>query len=212
MSSFRFAIVALSCALIAACAATSSDEDVGETDSDLKSKPRWQPVDVKAPNGVGTYDGVAGEKCSGGLKPGTKELGDMLNKKFDDEISRWDGYACRTNTAKRTQLSVHAVGRAIDVMTRKGDPIANYLITNSSVLGVQLVIWNRTVWRITSTGAKSKAYTGPIPHTDHVHVELTREAAKDGPGTPEEVAETNPDGGTTVAQDNQQDDDDSDET
>jgi hypothetical protein len=191
MSSFRFTPLAIACALIAGCAATS-DEDIGETESDVRGKPRWQPVSVTAPNGVGSYDGVSGERCSGGLKPGSKELGQMLNTRFDNEVSRWDGYACRMNTAARRQLSVHAVGRAIDVMTRKGDPIANYLITNSAVLGVQMVIWNRTVWRITRTGPRSKAYTGPNPHTDHVHVELTREAAKDGPGTPEEVADMTP--------------------
>jgi hypothetical protein len=201
MSLLRFAPFAIACAMIVACSATTSDEEMGETESDIRS--RWQPVSVTAPNGVGTYDGVAGERCSGGLKPGSKQLGSMLDGRFVSEITRWDGYACRANTANRRQLSVHAVGRALDLFTRKGDPVANYLITNSNVLGVQMVIWNRTVWRITASGARSKAYTGPNPHTDHVHVELTREAAKDGPGTPqEEVAETTtptqPDAGTTA--------------
>jgi MYXO-CTERM domain-containing protein len=81
-------------------------------------------------------------------------------------------------------MSVHGTGRALDVMIptvkgapnrAAGDKIANWLILNAQQIGVQLIIWNRTIWR--SNGTNDASYGGPIPHLDHLHVELTEEAA-----------------------------------
>ena len=173
-------MLALATVLGACASAPIDDEEQRMTRAGLGG--RWVPVKAEAPNGVGTYEGLGGEGCSGGLKPGTKQLGDQLKGQF--EFKTYGGYACRANTANKSKLSIHAVGRALDIMVTgaRGDSIANHLVKNASELGVQLIIWNRTVWQVGSSGAKSKQYSGPNPHTDHVHVEVTRETATSGPG------------------------------
>ena len=46
-------------------------------------------------------------------------------------------------------------------------------IVNAQTIGVQLIIWNRVVWR--ANGSNEKGYGGPHPHNDHIHVEITNE-------------------------------------
>jgi peptidoglycan hydrolase-like protein with peptidoglycan-binding domain len=43
------------------------------------------------------------------------------------------------------------------------------------MLGVQTVIFDRTIWSARSPSGR--AYTGVHPHYDHLHIELTRQAA-----------------------------------
>ncbi|MBX3227759.1 MAG: hypothetical protein KIT84_15490 [Labilithrix sp.] len=152
--------------VVVAVAVVGCAEDVAEGDT-------WTPP---ASDAMGVYEGVGDEGCAGGLKPGTKELGERLEAQFD---TTFGGYSCRANTANAKELSLHAVGRALDVDAsgELGDRIADYVVTHASELGVQLVIWNHTLWRITPDGATSRPYTGPNPHVDHVHVEVDRATA-----------------------------------
>ena len=76
-------------------------------------------------------------------------------------------------------LSVHATGRAIDLMVPltggdadnpRGDEVANWLVENASYIGLQRVIWDRAYWNgERGFGLLSSA---SLPHTDHLHVEL----------------------------------------
>lgn len=126
--------------------------------------------------GPATYDGAppwdGGANCSSGLTPAATALAATIRARFGDlDIG---GYACRPNTASSGRTSIHGVGRALDVMTTDGAPIADWLLAHSAALGVQLIIWNHTIWR----GAGSvRPYGGPNPHTDHVHVEVRAGAA-----------------------------------
>jgi hypothetical protein len=191
------ALVALSCAVAISAMGCSNDgwgsddEDAldgddppAETSSELKNRARWQPP---GSNLKGTYEGAGayngGKGCSKGLLKGTKQVGDLVDKKFPS--SRYEGYSCRPNTANKSQLSVHGTGRALDIFASPtvGDQVANHLVNNAAALGIQLVIWNRTIWQVRSTGASSKAYGGPNPHTDHVHAEVTKAVATAGPST-----------------------------
>ena len=146
---------------------------------------RWQPPSTSQ---TGNYsDGPAwngGRSCSGGLKPGARARGDQIAAKFG--VADVQGYACRPNTANKSQLSMHGTGRALDIMVKgaKGDTIANYIVQNANALGFQLVIWNRTLWKVTPDGGSSRAYSGPNPHTDHVHAELTLAAASSASAPP----------------------------
>jgi len=184
------ALVALSLFVAVAAACSAPTEDSGSSESALAQAGRWSlPANVTAAgkNVRLTYDdaprwtGTAA--CSGRLKTGGKKLGDYLIGKFD-VITSVGGYACRRNTADSSRMSVHGTGRALDVFiprTRgradngQGDKVANWLVLNAQRIGVQLVIWDRTIWR--SNGANDGAYGGPHPHDDHLHVELTDEAA-----------------------------------
>ena len=124
------------------------------------------------------WDGGSG--CAHGFAPGAEELAFRLARRFT-QIARVFGYECRPNTANPAETSQHGTGRALDlaIPTRdgdanneRGDPVANWLVENSSRIGVQLVIWDRTVWVGYLAAPKARRYTGPDPHADHIHVEL----------------------------------------
>lgn len=83
-----------------------------------------------------------------------------------------------------TTTSLHAEGRAADLGINPhgadyGDEIAELLRTRSADLGVQCVIWRRRIWSGAHPDAGWRAYQGTNPHLDHVHVELSRAAARD---------------------------------
>lgn len=119
--------------------------------------------------------------CSGGLKVGAKALGDFLTDNFVG-ARYFQGYNCRQIRGS-SSMSMHGTGRAIDVFVPLdrgradndlGDEIANYLVENSEALGIQMVIWDQTIWR---AGRADRRYGGAHPHHDHLHIELTHDAA-----------------------------------
>src|SRR6185369_9333005 len=92
------------------------------------------------------------------------------------------------NTANTSQMSVHGSGRALDIMIPTdhgdadngvGDAIANWLITNSHTIGVQYLIWDHTQWSASRSTGRVRPYTGPIPHIDHIHAEITIEPSRE---------------------------------
>jgi hypothetical protein len=89
---------------------------------------------------------------------------------------------CRTVVGGST-TSAHGEGRALDIgMPMKngrgsaaGHRLVKLLGTVGKKLGVQAIIYDRTIWSAKSPGGRR--YTGAHPHYDHIHVELTRSAA-----------------------------------
>lgn len=79
--------------------------------------------------------------------------------------------------------SVHGNGRAGDIGTRgpTGLEIAEWLVANHTVLGVQLVIWNHRKWNVVY--GEWRAYGCDLAgsdldhHTTHVHYEINVDAA-----------------------------------
>jgi hypothetical protein len=120
--------------------------------------------------------------CTGGLTVGADSLGKYTMKKWSPPVTSVGGYACRKNTNADT-ISIHGLGRALDIMVdahtpaglETGDNIRNFMINNSTVLGVQRVIWNGHIWGADQDGWR--AYDGPDDHTSHVHVEVNEKAA-----------------------------------
>ncbi|MEZ4410033.1 MAG: MYXO-CTERM sorting domain-containing protein [Polyangiales bacterium] len=117
--------------------------------------------------------------------PGTRDLNAFLLRRYP--FLRAGGtYCCRQNSAatRVPMLSVHATGRAIDLMVPMtggdadntlGDQVANWLVENASFIGVQRVIWDRAFWNgERGFGLLSSA---SLPHTDHLHVELSVDGA-----------------------------------
>jgi len=135
--------------------------------------------------GAGPWLGEQG--CSGDITPGGKILREYLYAHFPQAYSI-GGYSCRTINGDPTQMSVHATGRALDVMIHTiadeadndlGDPVGNWLIENAEAIGIQYIIWDLWTWRADrAVGAKEKAYGGAHPHNDHLHVELSVDASK----------------------------------
>lgn len=121
--------------------------------------------------------------CTGKFTVGAQSLSDVVMDKYSPPVTSVGGYACRQNTASNS-ISVHGVGRALDIMVDSttpnglatGDRIRNFMINNAKVLGVQRVIWNHHIWSADQDGWRD--YSGPNPHTDHLHVEINEAAAK----------------------------------
>lgn len=74
--------------------------------------------------------------------------------------------------------SEHCECRAIDffVQAPGGRPLFDWAVANADPLGIQSVIHDRRVWGFGKW--YERAYTGPSPHTDHVHIGLTIWASK----------------------------------
>lgn len=182
--------VGLVASAIAGC---SGDDLLGSESSEIAGERTWKlsPDAIAAGRVVRvTYDAAPAWRgqaaCSGALREGTRALGTFLSDRYA-AIDTVGGYACRRNTADTSRMSVHGTGRALDLMIPKkgggadsarGDIIANWLVMNAQRIGVQLIIWNRTVWR--ANGTNASAYSGPHPHDDHIHVEVTNVAARKG--------------------------------
>lgn len=91
------------------------------------------------------------------------------------------GLNCRENTGNNATVSIHGLGRALDVMMPAGQiggpnglAVANWAVLNAKALGIQLVIWDRMIWQPSLPRAQRfQPYEGSNPHTDHVHLEVT---------------------------------------
>lgn len=70
----------------------------------------------------------------------------------------------------------HGKGLAIDVMTRNGEPIAQFAQQNAARLGITYVIWNQAIWdRRNSRGWEGMEDRGSptANHKDHVHISFS---------------------------------------
>lgn len=193
---------ALLAAMAPGCGADESDDD-GDDEQDVDAQIDSSEAAIAVPGGwkpsAGAvraasaarfaYDSASGP-CSGRLLPGADALGDAVAARFRRNIASpgggmpaVQGYNCRSIRGGGGR-SIHGTGRALDIFiprirgkadNTKGDAVANWLLENASQLGVQAIIWDRAAWSVRSK--RVGRYTGQHPHDDHVHVEITEEAA-----------------------------------
>lgn len=125
-----------------------------------------------------------GRNCSGTFSAGARDLGNYLVANFRG-AKYFQGYNCRQIRGS-SGMSMHGTGRAIDVFipldrgqadNTLGDPVANWLVENAEAIGIQMVIWDRASYGPHRSSPKQRYYSGTHPHHDHLHIELTREAA-----------------------------------
>jgi len=167
-------------------------DEVGEGQEAISTPGNW-----KAPASVVTaglkakfgYQGASG-RCAGNMLAGTKALGRYIKGQFarniaspGDGLPAVQGYNCRTVRGSSSP-SMHGMGRALDVFVprsggkadnTKGDPIANWAVEHAAELGIQMVIWDRSVWSVKTH--QVTGYGGKHGHDDHVHIEVTKAAA-----------------------------------
>jgi MYXO-CTERM domain-containing protein len=135
--------------------------------------------------GAGDWKGESG--CGGGILPGTDVLRQYLYVNFP-QTHHIGGYSCRPINGSPSKMSVHATGRALDIMLHTidgeadndiGDPIGNWLIENAEAIGIQYIIWDLYSWNASrDPGIKDKPYGGAHPHDDHLHIELSVEKSE----------------------------------
>jgi hypothetical protein len=127
--------------------------------------------------------GFSESKCTGGFTQGAASLSELIMERYSPPVTSVGGYSCRQNTNDNS-VSIHGVGRALDIMIdgttpkglETGTRIRNFVINNAEQLGVQVVIWDRHIWSVNEKGWRD--YNGPNPHTDHLHVEINVAASK----------------------------------
>ncbi len=149
------------------------------------ARTQWVPVTNTpriAPLGSCTSDWSCTHPACTTAHPGTAEVMAWLLRRYP-YLRNGGAYNCRRNTGAREYLSVHSVGRAMDLMittiggdadNTRGDVVANFLVENAEHIGIQRVIWDRAYWNGQSGFG---SYTGPSPHVDHLHVELSVDGA-----------------------------------
>lgn len=136
---------------------------------------------------VGAGPWIGEEGCYGGISPGTDLFRQYLYLYFP-QTYLVGGYSCRPIVGNESQMSVHATGRALDIMIHTvdgdeadndlGDPIGNWLIENAEAIGIQYIIWDLYTWGAArDPGQKGKPYGGLHPHHDHLHIELSVDVA-----------------------------------
>lgn len=137
--------------------------------------------------GWAAYDGQT--TCSPTAKPGVTAFLNLLTSVYPSTGSLGITRAC--NIGGRSE---HKEGRALDwrvnVNSSKEREIARqalyWLLSTDKYghwhamarrLGMMYVIWNRRIWKAYSDPERWHSYTGPNPHTDHVHFSFSRRGA-----------------------------------
>lgn len=82
----------------------------------------------------------------------------------------------------RDNVSDHPRGLALDVMTFKGQAVADWAVANAGALNVTYVIWNRKIWSVARSSEGWRNYVGPSPHIDHVHISFSATPNASGGG------------------------------
>ncbi len=130
------------------------------------------------------YDGQS--TCSPNEKPGMAAFRRLVQSHYGGG-SLGVGRACSVGST-----SEHKEGRAWDWAMNAGSArdratvqrVMDFLFAtdancepfaNARRLGVMYIIWNRHMFRLYDTDRGWAPYSGPSPHTDHVHFSLTRD-------------------------------------
>lgn len=124
------------------------------------------------------------DHCTGAATPGAKALMKFLVGAVP-HAANMGIYNCR-NVRGGSTTSCHGEGRADDVgmpmVGGKGSPQGHALVQVlrpiASELGIQCIIYDRTIWSAKSPGKNGRPYTGADPHYTHIHIELTRAAGQ----------------------------------
>jgi hypothetical protein len=116
------------------------------------------------------------------VQPGTRALRDLLLQTYGRQTIG----TARSCPVGASVDSEHHEGRALDWMLDAGDPadaatareFLDWLLAddarNARRLGVMYVIWDGQVWKSYRAAQGWQPYRGASPHTDHVHVSLSR--------------------------------------
>ena len=138
----------------------------------------------RAIEGFATY--AKQTTCSPSAKPGAVKLKNMLLRTYPGTRSLGISRGCSAGGT-----SEHKEGRAFDWGVRysstseraKANAFLTWLLKTDSAghkaanarrLGVMYVIWNKRIWGAYAANQGWRPYRGSNPHTDHVHLSLSR--------------------------------------
>jgi len=120
------------------------------------------------------HPAVVARGCSVGPEPGTQHLEAAIIAAY----GRLGAFSAGIFNCRRIggtlSWSVHAEGRALDVMVGSGgvelgDQLLDALLQSAWPLGLQRIIWNRRQWDADQPAGD--VYHGDETHEDHLHIE-----------------------------------------
>ena len=128
----------------------------------------------------------ASTPCAGDWQPGARALAAQWTRLTGRKAG---GYVCRPIRGSQ-QPSVHGDGRAIDAYANANDPAqraqaeiyAAWLIANAVELQCAYIIWNGRQWSWPRRAEGWRPYHGVSTHTDHLHIEVSWEGARQPSG------------------------------
>ncbi len=122
-------------------------------------------------------------------QPAPKQAIGIIHSNFP-QVRNLGIYVCRNVKGTNTKSS-HSEGRALDIGLRAdipserliGDQLFKLLISVAVKSGIDNVIWNRQIWSVSHGGPRPFLGTYSTgapknPHTDHIHVEWTRDGSQ----------------------------------
>jgi len=139
------------------------------------------------PEPLADYQGQ--DECSATAKPGVLAFKELLLARYPGSRNLGIVRACHLGAR-----SEHKEGRAFDWGVRVDRPkeagyardLTGWLLAtdasgvryaNARRLGIMYMIWNRRIWSASRAAEGWRTYSGPNPHTDHVHFSFTWPAA-----------------------------------
>lgn len=109
------------------------------------------------------------------LSPSLDRLFDEINNRWPNRDRRTDGWYRPPSVGKSVGHNRGARGlvHAIDVDSDGIDEnfIMSHIYKGGGVL--RYWIWNRKIYHVRD-GWQPRSYTGPSPHTDHIHIEINQ--------------------------------------
>jgi hypothetical protein len=110
---------------------------------------------------------------------------EWATKDFGRGCRNYGIYNCRT-TVGGVNRSIHGDGRACDfgfaTIGGRANPVGwdlcRLLLANTRQLGIQMIIWDRTIWSARTPNGAPYGGSGKSPHTDHIHCEQTWHSAR----------------------------------
>jgi hypothetical protein len=116
-------------------------------------------------------------------QPAPQAVWHLVNANFP--VTGFGGIYSPRNVRGRNIPSLHAEGRALDIMLKATDPaqkmvadgLFRIFVDLAQQIGLEEVIWNRQVWsQRNHLGVHPD--TGADPHTGHIHVGFTRDGSQ----------------------------------
>ena len=122
-------------------------------------------------------------RATGGPQPGTQAMAKWMMATFGCTNL---GIYNNRNVVGGTTKSTHAEGRGFDAGfpyhpggTDQGWRLANWCVANHAEFGIQQVIYARRIWSNYRDAEGWRYYNGEAAHYEHVHIENTRQAARE---------------------------------
>ncbi len=127
--------------------------------------------------------------CDPNAKPGVVAFAKLMSSHYKLGTASW-GITRNCNSG----LTEHSEGRAWDWMLSVNKPnekvvadaVTRWLSAPDAQgrpgamarrFGIMYIIWNHKMWRAYDPGRGWATYTGPVPHTDHVHFSFSWDGA-----------------------------------